>query len=253
MRHKLVVYTAIIGGDYDDLLQPEIVEENVDYICYVKKGSQNQRRIGAWEIREIDYENADNTRVARYAKMHPHLLFPNHKYSLWIDGNIQIVDKEVYAIIDGKIENGVLISSLAHPHVTCCYDDAMICIAAKKDKAWRILLQMCYLKLLGFPKNYGMYETNVFYRNHQSIAVVNFNNQWWNLLSHFSRRDQLGCTFSMWKNKIPMDYLLPMEMNARNSTIFKYYHHKVRLISKQPSILKKYLYGIIKRITRYRS
>lgn len=253
MKHKLVVYTAIIGGNYDNLLQPLVTDLDVKYVCYVKKGSKTESMNGVWEIREMTYENKDNTRVARYAKMHPHILFPDYDYSLWIDGNIQIVDKELFSIIDGKIDDNIKISSMSHPHVNCCYDDAMICIAAKKDKTWRILEQMVYLKMHGFPKNYGMYETNVFFRNHTSEKIIQFNEQWWYLLSHMSRRDQLGCTYSMWKQGLPMDYLLPIGKNARNCEVVKYYPHKSKNNNTQSqSKIKRFLYEIIKKLTGYR-
>lgn len=253
MKHKLVVYTAIIGGNYDDLLQPIAVSDNVRFVCFVKKGSRLPSTNGVWEIREIGYDNKDNTRIARYAKMHPHILFPEYEYSLWIDGNIQIKEMALYDILDEKIAGETLLSSMCHPHVTCCYDDAMICIAAKKDKPWRIILQYLYLKLHGFPKNYGMYETNVFYRNHKSKKVIAFNDKWWYLLSHLSRRDQLGCTYSMWKNEIPMDYLLGKGKNARNSELVNYYPHKQRQsVNNKRSKLKEFVYWMIKKITGYR-
>ena len=253
MRHKLVIYTAIIGGNYDFLHQPMIVEDNVDYICFVKKGSRFPSRNGVWEIREVDYENKDNTRIARYIKMHPHILFPDNEYSLWIDGNIHIATSDLYSIVDEKIDEGVLLSSMFHPHLDCCYDDAYVCMASHKDKIYRIVLQLLYLKFHGFPKNYGLYETNVFYRKHSSEKVIQFNNLWWHLLSNLSRRDQLGCTYSMWKIGIPMNYLLPKGLHARNSKIVNYYPHKDKAqVRVKQGKLRNTLYSWIIQIVGYR-
>ena len=30
---KIAIYTSLVGG-YDNLLQPEVVDENFDYICF---------------------------------------------------------------------------------------------------------------------------------------------------------------------------------------------------------------------------
>lgn len=253
MKKKLVIYTAIIGGGYDNLHQPLAIREGVDFVCYVKKGMANNSKNGAWEIREIDFENKDNTRVARYVKMHPHELFPEYEYCLWIDGNIQISGNEVYDIIEKKIRNGVLVSSMQHPHVDCSYDDAYICMAMHKDKAWRILTQMAYLKIHGFPKGYGMYETNVFLRNNQSEVVERFNKQWWKILSHMSRRDQLGCMYSMWKLGIPTDYFMEDGKNARNCEYFNYFPHtNKKCPTKSRSIARKWIVGAIKKTVGYR-
>lgn len=252
MKKKLVVYTAIIGDNYDQLLQPLAIREDVDYVCFVKKGTNGPNKNGIWFIREIDFEHNDNTRVARYAKMHPHILFPDYEYSLWIDGNIQIVDDAVYSIIDNKICKNVLLSSMSHPYVDCCYDDAYICIADHRDKAWRIIAQIVYLKLHGFPKNFGLYETNVLYRNHSSDQIIKFNTLWWKLLSHLSRRDQLGCTYAMWKNDIPMDYFLPKGKNARNTDVIHYYAHNKKRNSKKKSRLRIYIYNFLKKALGYR-
>ncbi len=233
MKKKLVVYTAIIGDNYDQLLQPLAMREDVDYVCFVKKGTNGPNKNGVWGIREIDFEHKDNTRVARYAKMHPHVLLKDYEYSLWIDGNIQIASDDVYSIIDEKINSGVILSSMSHPHVDCCYDDAYICIASHKDKAWRIMAQIIYLRLHRFPKNFGLYETNVFYRNHSSDQIIKFNTLWWKLLSHLSRRDQLGCTYAMWKVGIPIDFFLEKGKNARNSSQFNYFVHKNRKIGEK--------------------
>lgn len=255
MKNKLVVYTAIIGGDYDQLLQPLAIRDDVSYICYVKKGSNIPSKNGVWEIRELDFSNKDNTRIARYAKMHPHVLLKEYDYSLWIDGNIQIASDDVYNILDNKIKQGVLLSSMSHPHVDCCYDDAYICIASHKDKAWKIIAQIIYLKLHGFPKNFGLYETNVFYRKHSSPRIIQFNELWWKILSKLSRRDQLGCTYAMWKTGLPMDYFLEKGKNARNSSLFSYTKHNKKK-NEEPhhrGILKEYIYNLIKKLIGYRS
>lgn len=256
MKKKLVIYTAIIGSSYDQLLQPLSIRDDVDYICYVKKGTITVAANGIWQIKEVDYDNRDNTRIARYVKMHPHVLLPNYEYSLWIDGNVQIIDKSIYNIIDGKINNDVLVSSLSHPHTNCCYDDAYICIASHKDNIWRILAQIAFLKIHRFPKNFGLYETNVLFRNHISKKVVEFNEAWWSLLSRFSRRDQLGCTYCMRKVGIPMDYFLDKGYCARNSTLFKYYPHKTKTQSAEShekGEIARWFRNLLKEIVGYRN
>ena len=45
-----------------------------------------------WDVRPSLPLYTDNTRTARKHKLLPHRLFPNHEYSLWLDGNIKVRD-----------------------------------------------------------------------------------------------------------------------------------------------------------------
>ena len=92
---KCVIYTCIIGA-YDDLLQPAVTDPDFDFVCFVGKGEKTAERIGVWEIREFDC-GLDNPRlVSRYPKMHPHVLLPEYEASVYVDGNIELLDGSIY-------------------------------------------------------------------------------------------------------------------------------------------------------------
>lgn len=251
---KIVIFTAIIGKQYDSLYQPLVDNANVDFVCFVKKGDKSEDMVGKWKIRElVEYEHKDNTRMARYVKMHPHSLLPEYDYCVWIDGNIQIVGEYFYTVVREKIQSHTLVSSMRHPHMDCTYDDAYVCIASHKDSAIRIFLQILYLKIKGFPPNFGLYETNVFFRDNKNEKVLAFNNLWWKLLSRLSRRDQLGCTYSMWKVGIPINYFFDDGKNARNSESVRYYVHLNKKQSvASPSKMQTWIKSLIKNAVGYR-
>ena len=49
------------------------------------------------------------------------------------------------------------------------------------------------------PKNFGLYETNIFYRSLRDERVNKLMNMWANELINNSHRDQLSLTYCIWK------------------------------------------------------
>ena len=52
-----VIYTCLTGG-YDTLLQPSIIDNQFDYICF--SNDITEKQIGIWQIRKISFESNDN-------------------------------------------------------------------------------------------------------------------------------------------------------------------------------------------------
>ena len=49
------------------------------------------------------------------------------------------------------------------------------------------------------PKNFGLYETNIFYRSLRDEGVNKLMDMWANELINNSHRDQLSLTYCIWK------------------------------------------------------
>ena len=86
---KIAIYTCIVGT-YDNLMQPQVVYEDCDYICFSDDFYED--KIGVWEIKPIpSAASGDKVRKSRYVKFKPHEVLENYEYSVWIDSNIQIL------------------------------------------------------------------------------------------------------------------------------------------------------------------
>ena len=85
MNNK-VIYTAIIGG-YDELIEPSFKPKGWDFICF----SDRPLKSKTWKVKDNLPLYEDNTRTARKHKLLAHRLFPNYDFSLWIDGNINVI------------------------------------------------------------------------------------------------------------------------------------------------------------------
>jgi len=81
-----------------------------------------------WKIKEIPNEikTLDNTRINRYIKTHPHLLFPEYETSIYIDGSIKIIG-DIDKFIQTCELNNYNIVIPKHPDRICLYKEAKVC------------------------------------------------------------------------------------------------------------------------------
>lgn len=224
---KFVIYTCIVGS-YDELLQPEVTDTNFDFVCFVGSGEKTKEKIGVWSIRELDCGLQNPRIMARYAKTHPHVLLPEYDVSVWIDGNVKIMDGTLYEATKKKAETPALFSGVTHPERDNVYDEVTTCASepfnylterdAKRIKWW--------LFFHGLPKKSGLLESNLMFRRHMKPKIIRFDELWWKRINDLSFRDQLSQMWCLKKCKIPVDYLLPEGLSTRNHPGFKYLLHK---------------------------
>lgn len=225
MRERAVIYTCIIGA-YDELLQPGAVDPEIDYICYVGKGEKTAERIGVWQIRELDADISDPALLSRYPKMNPHLLLEEYDASLWIDGNIEIVDASIYKAFKTKIASGVKYSGVAHPSRDCIYDEAYMCRNMGYISNLKTLYLWAFYFFKGIRRHEGLMENNIIFRRHNDPDIVSLDALWWDMVQNFCRRDQLSLMWCLRKCGIRRDYLIPRGQSSRNYPGLRYLRHK---------------------------
>lgn len=222
---QFAIYTACIGG-YDNIVQPEVINESFDYILFTDE--VNVERIGVWQVRNVEYTNSDKTRIARYVKTHPHELLSQYKATLWMDANVQIVSKKIYDRFVLLYEQNMDVASICHPFRNCIYDEAFEVSYSKKYGRLEhdyIAIDWCHhIYKEQYPRHNGLYETNILFR--RNIDIVNkANDLWWQCINKYSKRDQLSCNYALWKNKIKMEYYLPVGEHAQHSNGVRYIPH----------------------------
>lgn len=228
MKNDRVIYTCITGG-YDNLIEHNYQDLNWDYICFsdneelIKKGKK-----GPWKILPLKFNKLDNVRNARWHKTHPHLLFPTYKYSIWIDGNIDVCGSFLFKRAEQCIKEHCILSVPEHPRRNCIYDEAITVKTLKKDYPEIIEREINKIRQTGFPKNYGLNETNIIFRIHNNKQCIKIMNEWFEWIEKYSRRDQLSFNFVAWKN----NYKVPnfcnkndVRLNPANFSIVKNQKH----------------------------
>ena len=197
-RPDKVVYTCIIGG-YDTLLEPRVVDPDVDYICFT---DNTDIKSNVWEIRQIPYEvsdmNLSNVKKQRCIKINPHKYLSEYKMSLWVDGNIEILSS-VSKLFNENIDKEKSVFIPQHPERNCIYAEGSAVIRLKKDTKENVNKQLNGYREEGFPSDYGLVQSNIIIRKHNDYECIKLMEKWWEELKNKSHRDQLSFNYAVWK------------------------------------------------------
>ena len=196
---KVVVYTALTGH-YDDLVTPEVVEDDFDYICFTDNPNLKSN---FWEIRYMEELNLNEVRKARRYKILPHKYLDEYDYSIWIDTNFDIHDS-LKDYVNKYSKNHKLLA-IAHEQRDCIYDEAEKCIEIQKDLPEIINKQMDKYQKEGYPKHNGLVASGILFRNHHDKDVIKVMEDWYSEVVNYSFRDQLSFNYVCWKNNFVYD------------------------------------------------
>lgn len=207
-KKNKVLYTCITGG-YEDLLLQEYLNPEWDYVCFTDSEKLlRYKNYGAWCIRPLEFCGLDNTRNNRWHKIHPHVLFPDYKESIYIDGNIIFKDRQVFDEILNK-KQSLLIPK--HWRDDCIYKEIENVGENAFDTKENLLKIKEFLQNNNFPTHYGLNENNLIYRVHNEPDVIKIMDEWWTFIKDYSKRDQLSLSYVLWKNGIK-----PSDIEIRN-------------------------------------
>jgi hypothetical protein len=193
MSAALVVYTCITRG-YDKLRPVRSPEPGVRYVCF---NDGDVAPSEGWEMLPLPARIANPAAANRYAKMHPHLLFPEHELSVYVDGNIEF-GAGVRALAEEALRNHD-IAVYSHPFRDCLYAESMECAAIGHDWMWNFGRQMRRYLAAGVPLKRGLFECNILFRRHNDPAVVAQMEAWWDEYLRGAKRDQLSFPYVTWR------------------------------------------------------
>ena len=199
MKNK-VVYSCITGG-YDDIPVHKYISNEWDYILFTDNADLIRAGTFAhWTIKPLQFDKLTNVKNARWHKINPHILFPDYDYSLWLDSTIIINNENIFILMDNLIKKDVLIASPNHPDRKCIYDEAVVIKNQNIDLPKIVDKEMKVLSRNHYPKNNGLTETNIMFRQHNKIKPTLC--LWWKMLKKYSKRDQLSFNYALWKTGI---------------------------------------------------
>lgn len=218
---KIVYYTAIFS-DHDTLMLPDRINEDVDYVCFTDR---SRNTYGIWQLRISPYHHPDPTRVARYIKTHPHELFPNYDFAIWVDGNVNLRSNIKDFINILQVEE-TSIGLIPHPIRDCVYQEFDACRQHRKDKREVIDTQEKHYRDNGIKEHSDLYETNFMVIDLADEKLSSIFRIWWQQIEKFSRRDQLGLVWAMNQVDITVSHMLPKGVSVREDEEFTYFTHQ---------------------------
>lgn len=221
---KKIIYTCISGQcDFMPVIQTYYAKD-WHYVCFTNnKKLLAMKRLGMWEIHKMQFNKLDDTKNARWHKLHPDDLFPDSTESLWIDANLDILTDQLFKTINNK--NSIMLIP-KHNLRDCVFEE--IKVLRKKRKENNDVLEKIkdYLIKNNMPENYGLNETNILYRKHHNPIIKKIMNEWWEMIENYSKRDQLSLSFILWHNKINVKDI-SIENTRTDMENFKIYTHNL--------------------------
>ena len=213
---KIAVYSCIIGP-YDKIIEPIYKEKEIDYLMYT---DQEIPAGSTWE--KVDIEKLDEIKglspvqANRKIKILQTERLCNYDYTVYVDGNIEIVSG-VSPIIANMGNSGF--GTHFHRSRDCIYDEVVAVKHWKRVDGKDMDQQLAEYTEEGFPKHYGLYENSILIRNNKDQSAMDLMKTWWDEYSKNPTRDQLSLPYVIWKTKFPKEdiYILgnDVERNPR--------------------------------------
>lgn len=151
-------------------------------------------------MKNINYGQVKNAR--RY-KVLPHKYLSEYEYSIWIDGNYEIIGSIQEYIKKYSKQSAIL--CVVHPDRCCVYEEAQACIEIKKDSEDIICMQIDKYRSELYPENNGMIASGILFRKHNNPEVIKIMEDWWKEIEKYSKRDQLSFNYVCWENEFIYD------------------------------------------------
>ncbi|XP_074565680.1 putative hexosyltransferase MUCI70 isoform X1 [Curcuma longa] len=244
--HDVVVASAIFGN-YDLMQQPQNISEytkkNVCFYMFVDEkteaymrnssGLDDSGKVGLWRVvvvQNLPYE--DSRRNGKIPKLLLHRLFPNARFSIWIDGKLQLV-VDPYQILERFLwRKNQTFAISRHYSRFDVFEEAEANKAAGKYDNASIDHQIEFYKKEGLtpyslsklPITSDVPEGCVIIREHMPITNL-FTCLWFNEVDRFTARDQIS--FSTVRDKITsqVDWTINMFMDCeRRNFVVQAYH-----------------------------
>ena len=199
---RVAVYTALFG-DYDKIKKIKTKNPLCDYYIFT---DQNITSGCDWQLREYQFDkNISNDPILknRFLKLHPHLLFPEYEYSIYIDATI-IIELDIMRLMSRMGDNIIGLFG-HHTGIDCSYLEAERVKKAGRAPVEKVDRQMKKYETEGFPSHFGFFENSIIVRKHNDKQCVSIMETWWNELVNETKRDQLSFMYSVWKNSKTID------------------------------------------------
>ena len=225
-EERIAVYTSLFGK-YDFLREPIIHPDNIDYFVLtdgiVKDGSL-WKRLDINELIPLAVIS-DPILANRWCKMHPHILFPDYRYSVYIDANIWPFSD--FTALTASLED-FPVAMFRHKKRDCVYDEIASCIAQGKASKESLLSHLETITSHRIPRHWGLLEASVIARKHSDPICCNLMAQWWEAFLQGSKRDQISLIDVLWQKGILPSTVGSLGTNLQRCDLFVQMPHSGR-------------------------
>lgn len=185
MGNKIICYTAFTNG-FDELITP-LKTKGVDFRAYVEYDGDHT----VWDMCRLINPDPNPVMRAKRYKIMPHEHFQHYEYSVWLDGNIEVIgDLRKMVKVAMKDTN---LAFFSHPDGrTCLYEEVKACLRLKKGDPRQVTQQGEEYRKLGHPENWGLVTCSVIVRRHNAFDCSFAMSKWMDEIEKYSWRDQIS-------------------------------------------------------------
>jgi len=214
-----VVFSAITS--HHDLSWPPGEQlASTDYIRFTD--NLDLHTWNTWQNRPLEYRADSPVRSARWVKTHPHMLLPETRWAIWLDGNVIPVEG-LHLLLTDFQKSGHPIAAIPHPLRTRVDEEVVECIRRGKDDPATIKE---HHSMLGEDPAVGLWETNVCFYDLHHPHLKPLLSAWWSFMELGSHRDQISLPYAVAKTRSSIHPLLPQGLSTRSDPRFALLPHK---------------------------
>ena len=194
-RHapRLVVYTALLGGNQPLREVPLAEESSADFVCFTDDPAL---RSDTWQVLAVEPRlPTDPARSERYLKIVGHPVLAGYDRSLWVDNAVELLAPPE-SFVDGWLEDAD-VAAPVHTMYRTVAEEAAATVDLGRDDHLRVFEQLAhYLDYSPTAVETNPHWTALLARRRtpQVEAVMT---TWWEHVLRFSRRDQLSFSVVM--------------------------------------------------------
>ncbi|KAK9748352.1 hypothetical protein RND81_02G051800 [Saponaria officinalis] len=222
---KVVVSTCTFGGG-DDLYQPiGMSNSSLQKVCYVafwdeitlstqeaqKKKVGDDHHIDKWRIVVVkNLPFSDQRLNGKIPKMLAHRLFPNARYSIWVDSKSQF-RRDPLGVLEALLWRSKSVLAISqHGARSSVYDEAKAVVKKNKATPEEVEVQITQYRHDGLPEDKrfngrkALAEASIIVREHTPMSNL-LMCLWFNEVVRFTSRDQLSFPYVLWRLKLMDD------------------------------------------------
>lgn len=217
---KFCVYTCITGN-YDNINEVNVRDDDVDFICYTNNKNLKSK---TWKIIYVDNDGLTDHQLSRKIKMlGTDYIDKKYDISLWQDASV-IWQKKPSLFIKKYLVKEPF-SSIKHSYRNCIYEEANEIVRFRKASKESIIEHVKFLEKENFPHNYGLYEMTIFIKKHNDPKVKETMKLWYDTYLKHSNRDQLSFMYAVWKTNLQIHSI---DMNVWDNEWIKHTRHNYK-------------------------
>ncbi|RKM60420.1 DUF616 domain-containing protein [Butyrivibrio sp. CB08] len=203
LNEKIAIYTCIIGG-YDELRDPVDISDDCDYFCISDDENTVKNSVYKFiNIRDLNLDqNLSDTKKNRYVKINAHKVFPDYRYSVYFDGNVQLSNR-VIECFSWLPKTRIIARS--RNNTASIYTEAIKRLETKRDDASVISRQVQKYWKEGMPEDFGGVNCGILVREHNHPICKMLMETWWEQVNDYSNRDQISFPYVLWKHGFSFD------------------------------------------------